>query len=246
MSNEKDLDGKVALITGGARGIGAAAGQLLARRGVRIHLADILDCTPAADDIRQQGGTAFAHTLDVRDRGACLSVTQSILADAGQLDMLVCNAGVCPPGEAVGDVEQWETVIDINLNGTQNCVAAAWQPMCDQGAGRIVIISSMAYYQGGVIVGTEYSASKAALIGMTRHLARNGGPHGIICNAVAPGVIDTEMTRDFNRPDPTSIPLQRLGTAEDVAGPISFLCGPESAYVTGTVLNVTGGIVLAA
>lgn len=246
MTNEKDLEGRVALITGGARGIGAAAGQLLARRGVSVHLSDILDCAPAVEDIRRLGGEAFAHSLDVRDRGACLSLTESILAEAGRLDMLVCNAGVCPPGKPVSDVEQWNKVIDINLNGTQNCVAAAWQPMCEQRSGRIVIVSSMAYYQGGVIVGTEYSASKAALIGMTRHLARNGGPHGIICNAVAPGVIDTEMTRDFNRPDPASIPLQRLGTAEDVAGPIGFLCGPESAYVTGIVLNVTGGIVLAA
>ena len=245
-NGNRDLDGQVALVTGGARGIGAAAGLLLASRGVSVHLSDILDCNSAASDIERAGGQAFAHYLDVRDRDACRRVTETILERSGRLDMLICNAGVCPPGQAVGDVEQWESVIDINLNGTQNCVAAAWHPMCERGGGRIVIVSSMAYYQGGVIVGTEYSASKAALIGMTRHLARNGGPHGIICNAVAPGVIDTEMTRDFDRPDPASIPLQRLGTAEDVAGPIAFLCGPESAYVTGTVLNVTGGIVLAA
>jgi 3-oxoacyl-[acyl-carrier protein] reductase len=104
----------------------------------------------------------------------------------------------------------------------------------------------MAYYQGGLIVGTEYSASKAALIGMTRHLARNGGPLGIRCNAVAPGIIETDMTAGFDKPDRERIPLRRLGSAEDVAGPIAFLCGPDSAYMTGTVLNVTGGMILAA
>ena len=163
----------------------------------------------------------------------------------GSLDIVVCNAGVCPPGRPVGDDEQWQRVIDVNLNGTRNCVAAVWDRMCEQGGGRIVIVSSMAFYQGGVIVGTEYTASKAALIGMTRHLARNGGPHGLICNAVAPGIIETDMTRDFDKPDLGNIPLGRLGTSDDVAGPISFLCGPESAYMTGTVLNVTGGIILA-
>ena len=116
--------------------------------------------------------------------------------------------------------------------------------MREAGGGRIVLNSSMAFYQGGLIVGTEYTASKAALIGMTRHLARNGGKDGINVNAVAPGVIETEMTREFNKPDLETIPLRRLGTAEDVAGPISFLCGPESSYMTGTVLNVTGGIIL--
>lgn len=111
--------------------------------------------------------------------------------------------------------------------------------------GRIVIISSMAYYRGGVIVGSEYSTSKAALVGLARHIARNGGQFNINCNAVAPGIIPTDMTADFDKPDFDEIPLRRYGTAEYVAGPISFLCGPESAYMTGTVLNVTGGVVLA-
>lgn len=240
-----DLAGQVVLITGGARGIGLAAGVALGRRGAHVHLADILDCSDAVAEIEATGGAAASHTLDVRDREACSALVGTILSQHDRLDSLVCNAGVCPPGKPVGDREQWERVLDINVNGTQNCIEAAWDPMRERGSGRIVIISSMAFYQGGVIVGTEYSASKAALIGMTRHLARNGGQYGINVNAVAPGVIETEMTREFNKPDLETIPLRRLGTAEDVAGPISFLCGPESAYMTGTVLNVTGGIVLA-
>lgn len=160
--------------------------------------------------------------------------------------MLVCNAGICPPGSVTGDDAQWHRVMAVNLEGTRNCVDAAWAPLTRGDDGRLVLVSSMAYYQGGLIVGTEYSASKAALIGMTRHLARNGGPHGLRVNAVAPGIIETDMTADFAPPDLGRIPLRRLGSAEEVAGPIAFLCGPDSRYMTGTVLNITGGMILAA
>ena len=240
------LAGQVALITGGARGIGAAAAQSLAAAGAVVCLADVLNCDQTAASVTAQGGQAEVRHLDIRDREACQEAVADIRARHGRLDILVCNAGVCPPGRVAGDWAQWERVIDVNLHGTQNCVAAAWDAMIAQGGGCIVIVSSMAYYQGGVMVGTEYTASKAALVGMTRHLARNGGPHGIRCNAIAPGFIATDMLDDFATPDAEKIPLRRLGTAEDCAGPIRFLCGPESAYMTGTVLNVTGGSILAA
>jgi 3-oxoacyl-[acyl-carrier protein] reductase len=246
MNNDEQLVGAVALVTGGARGIGAAAGAALAADGATVCLADILDCEAAAADIRAAGGRASAHELDVRDRGGCAALVNALVEQHGRLDILVCNAGVCPPGSVAGDWDQWDRVLDVNLVGTQNCIAAAWDVMRRQGGGRIVIVSSMAYYQGGVIVGTEYTASKAALIGITRHVARNGGPCGIRCNAVAPGIITTEMTAEFDKPDTQTIPLRRYGTAEEVAGPIRFLCGPESAYMTGTVLNVTGGMILSA
>lgn len=240
------MEGKVALVTGGARGIGLATGVALAKRGVVVHLADLSDCAGGVSDIEQIGGTAGAHTLDIRDRDACAAVVESIVEAHGGLDYLVCNAGVCPPGTVVGNREQWEWVIDINLRGTQNTIDAAWESLRAAQDGRIVIVSSMAYYQGGLIVGTEYSASKAALIGMTRHIARNGGPEGILCNAVAPGIIETDMTADFDKLELDRIPLRRYGTAEDCAGPIAFLCSPDSSYMTGTVLNVTGGIILSA
>ena len=241
----KDLSGMTALVTGAARGIGAATARALAARGAYTLATDILDAMPLVEEIEAEGGRAAAHTLDVRDKAACEGLIRSLREGGSSIDILVCNAGVCPPGEPVGSDEQWQHVMDVNLNGTRNSVAAVWDDMRSRASGCIVIVSSMAFYRGGVIVGTEYSASKAALIGMTRHLARNGGPHGIRCNAVAPGIIDTEMTQAFAKPPLDEVPLRRLGTAEDVAGPISFLCGPESAYVTGTVLNVTGGMVLA-
>jgi NAD(P)-dependent dehydrogenase (short-subunit alcohol dehydrogenase family) len=242
----RELEGQVALVTGAARGIGAATARALAGAGATVCLADVLPCEPVVQELARGGADARGFYLDIRNREACAGVVADVLHEFGRVDILVCNAGVCPPGTVAGDWEQWNRVIDVNVNGTQHCIAAVWTPMVARGGGRIVIVSSMAYYRGGVIVGTEYSASKAALIGMTRHLARNGGPLGILCNAVAPGFIDTDMTADFEKPDLASVPLRRQGTADDVAGPIRFLCGPDSAYMTGTVLNVTGGIVLGA
>ena len=240
------LRGKVAWVTGAARGIGAATAARLAEAGAHVHLGDVLPCEETLEAIRSAGGTATGHRLDITDREACADRARRIVAGEGRLDILVCNAGICPAGTVAGDWAQWSEVLRVNLDGTQHCVAAAWPAMVEAKAGCIVLVSSMAWYRGGVIVGTEYSASKAALVGMTRHLARNGGPLGIRVNAVAPGIIDTEMTRAFERPDVETIPLRRLGTAADVAGPIAFLCSPEAAYMTGTVLNVTGGMVLSA
>jgi len=219
---------------------------MLAADGATIYATDVLPCGGTVAAILSDGGAAKSLALDVTDRAACRALADDIVEAEGRLDILVANAGICPPGSVAGDWAQWDRVIDVNLHGTQNCVAAVWEHMVARRYGRIVLVSSMAFYQGGVIVGTEYSATKGAVAAMARHIGRNGGQHGILCNAVAPGVIATEMTAAFSKPDPQTIPLRRVGTAEDVAGPVRFLCGPDSAYMTGTVLNVTGGIVLAA
>ena len=240
------LDGQVAWITGAARGIGEATARRLAQLGAHVVLSDLINASPAVERIRQAGGSAEAVLADVTDRANCQRLVEDLVKRFGRLDMVVCNAGICPRGTVTGDEAQWKQVMAVNLDGTRNCVDAAWDALVTGGNGRLVLVSSMAYYQGGLIVGTEYSASKAALIGMTRHLARNGGPLGLRVNAVAPGIIETDMTVDFDPPDLERIPLRRLGSAEDVAGPIAFLCGRDSAYLTGTVLNVTGGIILAA
>jgi 3-oxoacyl-[acyl-carrier protein] reductase len=240
------LDGEVAWVTGAARGIGAATARHLARHGAHVVLSDLVDARPVVERIQETGGSAEAHRADVTDRAKCIRLVEELTERLGRLDMVVCNAGICPRGTVTNNEAQWRQVMAVNLDGTQNCVDAAWDALVKGGDGRLVLVSSMAYYQGGLIVGTEYSASKAALIGMTRHLARNGGPLGIRVNAVAPGIIETDMTADFDPPDTDRIPLRRLGSAEDVAGPIAFLCGRESAYMTGTVLNVTGGMILAA
>ncbi len=246
MEYKTSLSDQTALITGGARGIGAATAVALAARGAKVHVTDVLTCDDVVDTIQASGGQGYAHRLDVTDKKACQELIQQIAENHEGIDILICNAGLCPEGLGVDNEKQWQKVMDVNLFGAQNCAAAAWDFMVNKGYGRIVMVSSMAFYQGGVIVGPEYSTSKAALIGLTRHLARIGGEHGILVNAVAPGIIDTDMTSGFNKPELNTIPVRRYGTSEDVAGPISFLCGPESAYMTGTVLNVTGGMVLAA
>lgn len=236
----------IALVTGAARGIGAATAMRLAAQGMTVWLTDVLDCAGTEAAITAAGGTTRKAHLDVTDRAGVAALVDRIVAEDGRIDVLIANAGICPAGPVHGDWAQWEKVLRINVDGTQNCVAAVWDRMMAQGGGRIVLVSSMAYYQGGVTVGTEYSASKGAVVGMTRHLARNGGKHGIRVNAVAPGIIATDMTADFPAPNLATVPLGRTGTAEEVAGPIAFLCGADSAYMTGTVLNVTGGIILAA
>ncbi|MEM9532940.1 MAG: SDR family NAD(P)-dependent oxidoreductase [Pseudomonadota bacterium] len=240
------LNGHVALVTGASRGIGAATAQRLAADGAEVYLADLDNCAAAVAAIEGAGGRATGHVLDVRERDACQQLVDHIVDRSGSLSLLVANAGVCPPGRVAGDWDQWREVLDVNLNGTQHCVAAAWEALALAQDASVVLVSSMAFYLGGVIVGSEYSASKGALIGLTRHLARNGGPQDIRCNAVAPGIIETPMIETFKRPPLEQIPLRRYGSAEDVAGPIRFLCGPDAAYLTGTVLNVTGGMVLAA
>ncbi len=240
------LDGEIAWITGAARGIGAATARRLAGLGAHVVLSDLIDANPVVERIQAAGGSAEAVHADVTDRASCLRLVEDLLERLGRLDMVVCNAGICPRGTVTGDEAQWKQVMAVNLDGTRNCVDAAWEALASGGDGRLVLVASMAFYQGGLIVGTEYSASKAALIGMTRHLARNGGPLGVRVNAVAPGIIETDMTADFDPPDTERIPLRRLGSAEDVAGPIAFLCGRDSTYMTGTVLNVTGGMILAA
>ena len=146
-----------------------------------------------------------------------------------------------PLGPVVADPAQWDRVIAVNLTGVQNCLAAVWDRMAAAGYGKIVLVSSIAAHAGGSLAGPEYIAAKAGLLGLCRHAARNGGPLGIYCNAVTPGVIETDMNRDIGKPDPQTIPLQRLGTAEDVAGPVRFLCSPASNYVTGAIIPVNGG-----
>ena len=169
---------EIALVTGAARGIGAATALKLAAQGYVLWLTDVLDCTATRDAILAAGGEARVAPLDVTDRAACIALAGRIAAEDGRLDVLVANAGICPAGSVHGDWDQWERVLRVNVDGTQNCVSAVWDMMAAQGGGRIVLVSSMAYYQGGVTVGTEYSASKGAVVGMTRHLARRSARSG--------------------------------------------------------------------
>lgn len=240
-SSDMDLSGQTAFVTGAARGIGAGIAVSLARAGALVVAADILDVADTVGQIVADGGQADGRQMDVSDRMSVDAAVAGATALTGRLDILVCAAGIMPLGPVVADPAQWDRVIAVNLTGVQNCLAAVWDRMAAAGYGKIVLVSSIAAHAGGSLAGPEYIAAKAGLLGLCRHAARNGGPLGIYCNAVTPGVIETDMNRDIGKPDPQTIPLQRLGTAEDVAGPVRFLCSPASNYVTGAIIPVNGG-----
>ena len=239
-SSSTDMTGRTAFVTGAARNIGAAVCRTLADAGVDIFAADLLDCGDTVSDVVQRGRRAVGLKLDVTDRAAVDAAVHGAVKEFGRLDIVVCSAGIMPPGGMECSTDQWERVNKVNVDGTYYCIAAAWPHMVAAEYGKIVTIASAAGHQGG-IAGPEYSASKGAIIALTKHTARYGGPHNIYCNTVSPAVIATDLNVDFNRPPIDAIPLGRYGDPEDVAEPIRFLCSPASNYVTGAVLPIAGG-----
>jgi 3-oxoacyl-[acyl-carrier protein] reductase len=247
------LDGRVAFITGAGRGIGAATALRLAEDGARVTLADIdLDgCQQVAAEIERAGSQAIAVSCNVADKAAVESAVQQTVDTFGRLDILVNNAGVLRDNLLfkMSD-DDWETVMNVHLKGAFLCSRAAQTHMVNQKYGRIISLSSVSAL--GNRGQANYSTAKAGLQGLTRTLAIELGPFGITANAVAPGFIDTEMTRATARRqghDPQqviemaskSIPVRRVGQPRDVANVICFLASEESGYVNGQIIYVAGG-----
>ena len=241
------LKGRVALVTGASRGIGRAIAILLASRGAAVVAAARGDhATDVAESIRQSGGLAEAATLDVTDGAAVESVVSGIVSRSGRLDILVNNAGITRDNLLLRlKPEDWHAVIETNLTAASRCAQAALKPMLKQRGGRIINITSVVG-QAGNAGQTNYAASKAGLIGFTKALALEVASRGITVNAVAPGLIDTDMTRAISEGAQEDwagkIPLKRLGTADDVAQAVAFLASDEASYITGHVLAVNGGM----
>ena len=233
-----DLTGKTALITGGASGIGRQCALTLAQAGASIVAVDI-NLEGAQETIDQISG-GLALRCDLGDPQDILAMRDRVLAEIGGVDVLIHCAGI----NAV-PVKEWDLVLDVNLRGTYLVCQAFMEQMKERGGGRIVTFSSLAARVGGIEVGVHYTASKAALIGLTRSLAKEGGPYGITANAVAPGIILTEPVKRqiAGREDDyhAQIPLRRLGTPQDVANVVLFLVSPLAAYVSGVVLDINGG-----
>ena len=240
------LNGKIALITGGAQGIGRFISEELAGQGAHVVLGDINHegAEKTAAEIRVSGGKASAVRIDVSSATDVQGVFDSILKEYKPVDIVVNNAGITRDGLLVRMKEvDWDLVLNINLKGSFLCSQQAAKQMMKQKSGSIVNIASIVGVMGN-FGQSNYSASKSGLIGFTKTLAREVAPRGIRANAVAPGFIDTEMTRVLEESVRSKlieqIPLARLGQPEDVARCVSFLVSENASYITGQVINVNG------
>jgi len=240
------LASKIALITGAARGIGAEISEKLASEGALVICADLLSCEETRDRIRAAGYSAEARKLDVGDHDAAAELIRDIVAEHGQLDILVNNAGITRDQLLIRmKKEDWTLVLKINLEGAFHLSQPAAKVMMKQRSGRIINLASVVGLMGNAGQ-ANYAASKAGLIGFTKSLAKELGPRGITVNAIAPGFIKTPMTEALNDAQREAllknIALPRLGEPSDIAEAVAFLAGPGASYITGTVLNVSGGL----
>lgn len=273
MGIQIDLSGRVALVTGGSRGLGRADALTLARAGADVVIADILvesDTSAAAaygplaqaavaqgmvhtestvDEIRALGRRSLGLRCDVTDREQVDAAVARTVDELGPVDILVNNAGTL---DHVGRFEHqqaslWERDLRVNLTGAFNCCQAVWPQMKERSFGRIINMASVAGTLGG-FGQASYSTTKAGVLGLTRTLAMEGGRHGITCNAIVPGIIGTEA---FHMANPvmneriaSRTVLERPGEPQDVANAIAFLCSDLAGYITGIELNVSGGVEL--
>jgi 3-oxoacyl-[acyl-carrier protein] reductase len=274
LSLEIDLSGRVALVTGGSRGLGRADALTLARAGADVVIADIqVESDPGGDaerygalaqaaraqglvyteataeEIRSHGRRALAVKCDVTDRGQVDAAVARAVEELGSVDILVNNAGTLDHVGQLGDqsAELWERDLRVNLTGAFNCAQSVWPHMRERGWGRIVNMASVAGTLGG-FGQASYSTTKAGLLGLTKTLALEGARHGITCNAIVPGIIGTEAF-GFGNPELNErmirrTAMRRAGEPRDVANAIAFLCSDLAAYITGVELNVSGGIEL--
>jgi 3-oxoacyl-[acyl-carrier protein] reductase len=270
---EIDLSGRVALVTGGSRGLGRADALTLARAGADVVVADILvesDDSAAeaygplaqaaaagglvkteatAEEIRRLGRRSLALKCDVTDADQVEAAVARTVEELGSVDILVNNAGTLDHlGQLVNQVpELWERDLRVNLTGAFNCSRAVWPHMKDGGWGRIVNMASVAGTLGG-FGQASYSTTKAGLLGLTKTLALEGARHGITANAIVPGIIGTEAfhfgSEEMNERMIRRTALRRTGDPQDIANAIAFLCSDLAGYITGVELNVSGGIEL--
>jgi 3-oxoacyl-[acyl-carrier protein] reductase len=242
-----DLSGRVAIVTGASRGIGGAIARHLAAQGAHVVAAARGDNARAvADDIAAAGGKVDAVALDVTESGAAEAVVAATLERLGRIDILVNNAGITRDQLMLRmKREDWDAVLATNLTGAFALTQAVLKPMIRQRSGRIVCISSVVG-QSGNAGQANYAASKAGVIGFAKAVALEVASRGVTVNVVAPGLIDTDMTRAITgtaREEWASrIPLRRLGTPDDVAAAVCFLASDEASYITGQVLAVNGGM----
>lgn len=247
----KRLEGKVALVTGAARGLGKGIALKLAQEGAKVVIADMADAKEAVAEIEGFGGTASCYQVNISKQEEVKNLFQFVLDTYGTLDIMVNNAGINRDGMLHKmPVENWDLVIAINLTGTFYCTQEALQIMRPKNYGRIINISSGSWL--GNIGQANYAASKAGVVGLTKTAARENAKKGITCNAICPGFIETDMTlklKDVNGGAAWDSMMQRIpmgyaGKPSDVGNMVAFLASDEAAYVTSEVINVGGGMIV--
>lgn len=245
------LEGKIAIVTGGAQGIGRAIAEALARDGADIVVADLDPgrSQEAVVAVQQLGRRALNVKVNVADFNDVKAMADHVMKEWGRIDILVNNAGITRDGLLLRMKEEdWNLVMQVNLNGTFHCTKAVLQPMTKARYGRIVNIASIVGVMGNAGQ-ANYAASKAAVIGFTKTVAREYAGRAVTVNAVAPGFIDTAMTQglapDVKETLQKQIPLGRLGQPSDIAAAVRFLVSDEASYITGHVLHVNGGMLMA-
>lgn len=249
-TNDRDLAGRVCLVTGAASGIGKGIAARLAEEGAVVVIAD-LNGEAAEQTAAELGGGAMGVAVDIADRAAVDAMTEAVMERYGRIDVLVNNAGWDKVGPFLdSEVEIWNRVIDINLYGTLHCCQSVVRKMVEQGHGTVINIGSDAARVGssGEAV---YSACKGGVVAFTKTLAREVARHGITANAVCPGPADTPLFAAISEENPKlrtalekAIPLRRLAQPEDLANAVAFMASPASNYITGQTLSVSGGLTM--
>jgi len=250
--HDGELKGKVAIITGAAQGMGRAVAERFAEEGAIPVIVDLQGdrLLALAEDLKKKGVEARAHKLDISDEGQVRMLVMAVLEDLKHIDILVNCAGIMYPTRFHEmAVEEWDKVMNVNLRGTFLLMHEVYPHMKKRGSGCIINFSSTAGLTVSTLGGAHYTASKHAIMGLTRAIAKEGGPFGVRVNAVCPGLIDTEMVRgsiDKKKVEEyaKAFPIHRLGTPEEVAELVLFLASDRSAYITGVGLNISGGDLL--